>query len=64
MPKKASRNLYEVTCRVNGKKYHFYGKTLHEAESKRKTFKERSEWAPLSLAGYTLCEWGPHGWRR
>lgn len=57
MPKKASRNLYEVTCRVNGKKYHFYGKTLHEAESKRKTFKERSERAPLSLAGYTLCEW-------
>lgn len=57
MPKKASRNLYEVTCRVNGKKYHFYGKTRHEAESKRKTFKDRAEQAPLSLAGYTLCEW-------
>ena len=56
MPKKSTRNLYEVTCRVEGKKYHFYGKTLHEAEAKRQAFKERAARIPLSLDGYTLGE--------
>ncbi len=57
MPKMKHRDLYEVTCTVEGKRYHFFGKSKNEAINKRNAFKEQVAHAPLSLAGYTLAEW-------
>ncbi len=57
MPKMKNRDLYEVTCKVDGKRYHFYGRSKNEAIRKRDDFKERAKRAPLSLEGYTLAEW-------
>lgn len=57
MPKMKRRDLYETTCTVDGKRYHFFGKSKSEAVAKRNAFKERAEKAPLSLSGYTLAEW-------
>lgn len=57
MPKMKRRDLYEVTCTVEGKRYHFYGKSKNEAIHKRDAFREQAEKAPLSLEGYMLAEW-------
>ena len=57
MPKMKNRDLYEVTCKVDGKRYHFYARSKNEAMRKRDEFKARVQKAPLSLEGYTLAEW-------
>ncbi len=57
MPKMKNRDLYEVTCTVEGKRYHFFAKSKGEAIEKRDAFKQRAEKAPLSLSGFTLGEW-------
>ncbi len=57
MPKMKHRDLYEVTCTVEGKRYHFFAKSKGEAIAKRDAFKDRVKKAPLSLSGYSLAEW-------
>lgn len=49
--------LYEATVRINGKKKHFYGRTLCEARAKRDEYKALMENCPLAEESITLSEW-------
>lgn len=49
--------LYEVTCRVNGKKKHFYGRTQTEAAAKRDKYLDSLEDYPYIDEKITLGEW-------
>lgn len=49
--------LYEVTCRVNGKKKHFYGRTQTEAAAKRDKYLDSLEDYPYIDEKIPLGEW-------
>lgn len=49
--------LYEATCRVDGKKKHFYGKTQAEAAAKRDRYLATRDDFPYIDEKITLSEW-------
>lgn len=58
MPRKnRSDGRYEMTVRIEGKKYHFYGNTKREAQIKRDAFIELMDKCPLVEKKIHLNEW-------
>lgn len=59
MAKKKMRKdgRFEVTATIDGKRYHFYGETQHEARQKRDEFVDMMGKCPLADKKITLAEW-------